>query len=227
MRGIVKADTVTVHAGYDSIGASCLGHVQPGTRAISEAILAKWGGSSDGIYNCRNVRGGSTKSAHAEGRAYDHHWTNEKSGFEIANALVALNATLGIQVVIFWDRIWSFPHANEGFRPYHGADPHHSHLHVEQNWSGATELTLPEANRVLNPSQQPAPAPTPPQEDEDMPSRWSDKTEADKSQVLDTGSAIIVVDHIESAQSLDEHNVKTIGLHPDDYAKLKKKAEGA
>jgi hypothetical protein len=170
---------MTVHAGYDPIGNRCLGHVQPGTRALSEAVLAKWGGSSDGIYNCRNVRGGTSKSAHAEGRAYDHHWTNEKSGFEIANALVALNDQLGIQVVIFWGRIWSY---TKGWHAYTGDDPHHTHLHIEQNWSGATELMLPEANRVLNP-----------QGDDDM------LTEAEHNMLVDIHK--VTVDNIQGVLS--------------------------
>lgn len=193
---------MTVHAGYDSIGGSCLGHAQPGTTALKEALIAKWGGTSDGIYNCRNVRGGTTKSAHAEGRAVDFHWTNQQSGQQIANALVALNAQLGIQVVIWWGHIWSYPHANEGFRPYHGEDPHHSHLHIEMNWSGATELSLPEANRVLNPPQQPDP-PAAPQEDDDMIHIYDLTFDTDQVQYVRIGNVIAPITAQEKAELLE------------------------
>jgi hypothetical protein len=207
---------MTVHAGYDQIGDHCLGHVQPGTKALEEALIAKWGSTSDGIYNCRNVRGGSTKSAHAEGRAVDFHWTNEASGFQIANALVALNAQLGIQVLIFWDRIWSYPHADEGFRPYHGQDPHHSHLHVEQNWSGATELTLPEANRVLNPTQQPEP-PHPPaalQEDDDVPWIANPVTDNDPGEYFVNGNTYTPLASPDEAQQLANSGFHVHDLEP-------------
>ena len=138
---------MTVAAGYDPIGTKCLGKAQPGTKALQDACLAAFGTTSDGIYNCRNVRGGTTKSAHAEGRAVDVHWTNEATGRVIADFLVDHAADLGIQCVIWWDRIWS--NSVGHWHDYHGADAHHSHLHVEQNWSGANNLTRQDADTVL------------------------------------------------------------------------------
>lgn len=148
---------MTVHAGYDAIGDKCLGKAQPGTKALEGAALIYWNTTSDGIYNCRNIRGGSTKSAHAEGRAVDIHWTDEATGRVMADFLVAHNAELGIQCVIWWDRIWSFQVGH--WHDYHGQDPHHGHLHVEQNWSGARELTGDAASRVFSHHQQEADMP--------------------------------------------------------------------
>lgn len=151
---------MSVHAGYDPIGSACLGHAQAGTLALQTALTERYSTTSDGIYNCRNIRGGTTKSAHAEGRAVDLHWTDEESGRVIAQRIVDANDALGVQVVIWWDRIWSY---TKGWHDYHGADPHHGHLHVEQNWSGANDLTYAAAKAALH-----AP-PTPPTEDDDMP----------------------------------------------------------
>lgn len=107
--------------------------------------------------NCRNTRGKTSKSAHAEGRAYDHAWTDQSSGFQIANAIVDHNATLGVQVVIFWDRIWAWPHRAQGWRYYDGEDRHHGHLHIEQNWSGAHWLQYAAAAEAFRARTPPVP----------------------------------------------------------------------
>lgn len=139
-----------VAAGYDQIGTECKGKAQTGTKALQDACEARFNTTTDGIYNCRNIRGGSTKSAHAEGRAVDVHWTDEDTGRVIADLLVSLNAELGIECVIWWDRIWSYEAGHwHDYKPGPGGDRHHSHLHVEQNWSGALHLTRAAADAAL------------------------------------------------------------------------------
>ncbi len=180
-----------VKAGYDDIGTKCLGHAQPGTVALSEAMRARWHHPSDGIYNCRPKRGSSSLSAHGEGRAYDDEETDEADGRTVCDFLIANNAELGIQVVIFWDKIWSYPHRDEGFRPYHGADNHHGHIHVEQNWSGAKFLTRAAADKVI--AKHPDPLPRHPQED-DMPARiYRSDDDQDPSEVFVDGGGLVVV----------------------------------
>ncbi len=150
----------SVHAGYDPIGDTCKGHAQPGTVKLSQAIRETWPAASLGVYNCRTQHGSNNLSAHGEGRAYDHAWHDEETGRRIAAKLVVANAAVGLQVVIWWDRIWSF---TRGWHEYTGVDNHHGHLHVEQNWSGAWFLQYPDALAALG-----TPAPPPQQEDDYM-----------------------------------------------------------
>lgn len=152
---------MTVHAGYDDIGNKCLGHAQPGTEHLRDAIIDRFGGSSLGVYVCRTQHGSSNLSAHGEGRAYDHAWTDQATGQAIADELVAHNADLGLQVVIWWHRIWSY---TKGWHAYTGPDPHTGHLHIEHNWSGANDLTYAAAKAALTPHH-----PQPQPEDSDMP----------------------------------------------------------
>jgi hypothetical protein len=115
------------------------------------AINDVWDDSTSlGIYNCRPVRGGTTRSIHSEGRAIDIGFPvlENEHGFEYANPLghqllkvLLKNAWgLGLQAII-WDRRWysrSYPTG----RDYNGVNPHIDHLHIEQAWNGALNLSL-------------------------------------------------------------------------------------
>lgn len=154
-----------VLAGYDEIGTKCVGQAQQGTINLSHAVRERWQSPSLGVYACRNKRGRTSKSAHAEGRAYDHAWHDEDSGFQIGDTLIHNCADLGIQVVIWWDHIWSWTHRNEGWRVYDGDDNHHGHLHIEQNWSGAWWLQYADAVHAIASH---LPHPKPPVEEDYM-----------------------------------------------------------
>lgn len=150
-----------VIAGYDKIGSECLGRAQQGTINLKNAMLDRWPSRSLGIYNCRNVRGGKSKSSHAEGRGYDHQWFDKASGFKIAETLIANCGELGIQRVIWWRRIWTW---GEGWDDYFGESPHTDHLHVEQNWSGAWWLQYADAVAAVA-AHAPHPKPRPEEDD--------------------------------------------------------------
>lgn len=129
----------------------CSDGPQPGAVALKDACLAAVPASrNDGIFNCRDQRGSTLWSVHAEGRAFD--W-GCKAGAVWARAaadfLVAHSAQLGIQCVIYDRRIWSGAHPDSGWRAYHGVDAHTTHLHVELSWAAALHLTQAKAAAVL------------------------------------------------------------------------------
>jgi hypothetical protein len=126
---------------YDPVGSECLGGPQPGTLLLYEYLqevfptLRGWG-----VYNCRNVRGGTVKSAHAEGRAGDEGTVYVTPDGEAAAMWLVQNAAaLGVQVVIWNRRIWSAE--KPYWRTYTGTSPHTDHVHFENNWDGAKHLT--------------------------------------------------------------------------------------
>ena len=144
---------MSIFRGY--VGAkNCTGKVQPGVAAFKDAALAavpeSW---SDGILNCRSIRGSTkTTSLHGEGRAFD--WgckAGAKWAQQAADYLVSMSKELGIQCVIYNRRIWSGAHPDSGWRAYHGVDAHTTHLHIEFSWAAARGLTEARAAHYLAP----------------------------------------------------------------------------
>lgn len=149
-----------VYVGYQPAGP-CTSGPQPGARALMAWWLARFGGQgavNSGIFNCRVIAGTATRSVHGEGRAADLGVRPPDAGYghEAASLLHAHSAELGVQCIIWSRRIWSGAHPHEGFRPYHGSNPHVGHLHVELDWPAARTLTHARIAEVLG---QAAPAP--------------------------------------------------------------------
>lgn len=97
-----------------------------------------------GIYNCRNVRGGSSMSCHAEGRALDVGFPmvggrGSAAGRELVKQLLPRAAALGIQTVIY-DRVIYSAKSPKG-RRYTGSNPHYDHVHIELTRMAAEKLT--------------------------------------------------------------------------------------
>lgn len=122
----------------------CTGGPQPGALAL----VARWTRDTRlpnyGIYNCRAVRGGTTRSLHSEGRAADlaanAHDPQQRAVMERFVAwLIAHANELGVQYIIWNRRSW---HCSKGWRPYTGVSPHTDHAHVELRWSGAKHPSL-------------------------------------------------------------------------------------
>jgi hypothetical protein len=100
-----------------------------------------------GIYVCRNVKGTSTKSAHAQGRALDigvnaHRLPEKVVGDGLFHALIRAAHKSGIDNVIWNRQIWST--AKGGPRPWIGSysngaakNPHTDHIHVEWTHDGS------------------------------------------------------------------------------------------
>jgi hypothetical protein len=136
----------------------------PGARALMAWFLGNFahqGGTNLGIYNNRTVRGGSTKSLHAEGRAVDLGINphGAQYGTLLAERLRALSGELGIQCIIWNRQIWSGSYPEAGWRRYSGTNPHLDHLHVELSKLAAANLTAEFIQRTVSPRHPGGPAP--------------------------------------------------------------------
>lgn len=143
-----------IYVGYEG-ARSCTGMAQPGCTALMSWYLGAYGrlgAVNSGIYNCRNVRGGSTTSLHGEGRADDLGVRPYSAayGTALADKLRLNSAELGIQCIIWNRRIWSGSYPHAGWRPYNGVNPHVDHLHVELSWHAARTLTVAHIQAVLS-----------------------------------------------------------------------------
>jgi hypothetical protein len=127
------------------------------------AVNAQAGGTNRGIYNCRPVRGGSITSLHGEGRAADLGCPVGNTWMQFyVDGLVAMSAELGIQCIIYNQRIWSSSYPHAGWRPYDGVNPHRDHGHVELTPWAAANLTYLRISEILGSSPTiPAPVPAP------------------------------------------------------------------
>jgi hypothetical protein len=145
---------------------TCSGAAQPGAKAMLKWLLENVDKSKNlGIYNCRNVRGGSTTSTHGEGRGIDLGMPMSKGkGSNAGTAVVKLLAEngkkLGIQCIIYNRKIYSAK--SPSGRPYHGVNPHYDHLHIELTRDAGKRLTYATLDAVLGKKEsKPAPKPIP------------------------------------------------------------------
>lgn len=159
----------------------CTDGPSPGAKALMAWFLGNFaaqGGRNLGIYNCRTVRGGSTRSLHGEGRALDFGINphGAQYGTLLAERLRQVSGELGVQCIIWNRRIWSAAYPDAGWRPYSGTNPHLDHIHLELSKVAAASLTPQMIQSVLAPPRNPggpapvaqakAPAPPPrPRED--------------------------------------------------------------
>lgn len=130
---------MAIYSGY--VGAkTCTQGPTTGARGAMAWFLAKYaddGGLNAGIYNCRDIRGGTTTSLHGEGRAFDAAIRPYSAayGTKLADLIRRHSAELGVQCVIWNRRIWSGYY--DEWRTYTGVNPHVDHLHVELSWAAA------------------------------------------------------------------------------------------
>ena len=136
----------------------CSGGSQRGTRNLLRYLEHWWPrGESWGIYSCR------LPSLHSEGRAIDFHLDvrnsrDRRAGHAIsrffrardsAGVRWAMARRFGVQEIIFDCKVWGAERAREGWRPYFQCDnpganrtaKHTDHIHIGQNWRGATRRT--------------------------------------------------------------------------------------
>jgi hypothetical protein len=138
---------------------SCDPLAKPGVVAFRALVLRKFGGSDLGISRDCDTGGGSE---HKEGRAWDHglDWYDEDDRARAQDALAWLTETvaddparrakrLGVMYMIWNHKIWSAYRADEGWRPYSGANPHRDHIHFSFTWNGAMKRTSWWTNEVL------------------------------------------------------------------------------
>lgn len=171
------------------------GGCTPGATALLESMQYLGGFGSKGCYNYRRVRGSrATFSVHGDGRAIDvavdawhpdraEVWTPPAMSWgtpavadprlvarmhEWCDFLISHHAQLGIQLIIFWTRIWTCERAY--WRPYSGsAGPHYDHAHIEVHPDRAGDLTAAEIFKLAIPR---FIRPTPVEEDGMLPTIW-------------------------------------------------------
>lgn len=103
---------------------------RPGVVAFRDTVLFwthQQGTFDDGIYNRRKVRGGSSWSLHAVGRAWDCGIPNLDVGAKLAERFRSNANICGITEVIFNRMRWT---PDGGLQSYHGVDPHTGHIHI-------------------------------------------------------------------------------------------------
>lgn len=108
---------------------------RPGAVALNDVIIwnmHKYGVSSAGIYNRRNVRGAkgavipSRASLHAVGRGVDIAIPNKAVGDALVAKLIKAADYVGICEIIWYGRRIS----TKGILPYRGVDKHRTHIHI-------------------------------------------------------------------------------------------------
>lgn len=146
---------------YDGPPAKCAKGPRPGTKALRDGVMERFGCGDDGIFNCRPTRnkGSKTLSFHADGRAWDARCTDDLNR-RIAAWLVEWADVLGIQEVISYRRRWDSK--TRLWRVYTGDDPHTGHVHAAQCIRAANSLTLATVRAI----EHGAPGPIPPEEDD-------------------------------------------------------------
>jgi len=122
---------------YDRATGPCSGGPTRGAINLKNYLLRNYGSRQE-IYNCRTVRGGSSWSLHAEGRAVDHY-VSGTAGTEIFNHLISIACQNGIQEVIYNRKIWT---SGANVHNYNGVNPHTDHVHVGLNKCGAQNFNL-------------------------------------------------------------------------------------
>lgn len=140
----VRYDGAPAFAG----GANCSGTFTAGARVLGEFLVENFKGAKyyQG-YNCRTIAGSSSMSIHGTGRAIDvfiplHNGQADNDlGDPVANWLVEHAEEIGVQYII-WDRWkWSGSYSGRKDGAYTGVHPHHDHLHIELNKTGAAKRT--------------------------------------------------------------------------------------
>lgn len=131
---------------------TCSGSATPGAQALMRWIIEEYGAKGAqnwGIYNCRDIRGGSTTSLHGEGRALDVGFPlGDPDAEELRKRLLRVVGRLGVQAIIY-ERVIYSAKSPEG-RPYTGVAPHFDHLHIELTSEAAQRLTYATVRAALS-----------------------------------------------------------------------------
>lgn len=128
---------------------------RPGAKALLAYAIEQFPGvaGSDGIFNCRNIRGGSSLSLHADGRAPDVHFPRKHpDGDRFFHWCIDQAHVIGAQELIWNHQIWSAHHPYiSGYVHGPGGDDHETHVHAGLCLPSANSLTL-ELLRSLPPA---------------------------------------------------------------------------
>lgn len=123
---------------------------QPGARELIY-YSSRFGLSNVGCFNNRSVRGSTTLSLHAEGRAIDFTVGTATDSVltTFLHTLISHYEPLGVQQIIWQRRSWRCDRTGDKWRPYSGVDPHTGHAHLELTRSAAAGLTVAIIESVL------------------------------------------------------------------------------
>jgi hypothetical protein len=152
INGALTGAAIEGYARYEG-QSSCSPTAKPGTLALRNLLLARYGNTSSlGITRGCSVGG---RSEHKEGRAFD--WGanvhNKKQRAAVESFIASLMATdqygnrhalvrrMGVMYLIWNHHIWSAYSADAGWRPYTGSSPHTDHMHISLSWAGARAQT--------------------------------------------------------------------------------------
>lgn len=105
------------------------GKASPNVEAYKDYLLKRYGGTSVGIVNKREVRGGGALSTHYYGAALDWRYPSRAVGVKAMKDLVANSAQYGVQMIVDYvgGTIWTAK------RGWHKAEPN-SHG-MGQSWA--------------------------------------------------------------------------------------------
>lgn len=81
----------------------------PNLVAAKDWLIKRFGGTSVGIYNNREVRGGGAPSSHKFGAALDWRYTDRRRAMEAMKMLVAHSEEFGVQMIVDYvgSTIWT------------------------------------------------------------------------------------------------------------------------
>lgn len=125
---------------------------RPGASLLMKVVLEYFPGTTNlGIYNYRQIVGGSGLSVHSEGRALDIGVAVTDEGKALGDRVFRVLApaawSLGIQRIVWYRRIWQAS-APSG-KSYGGSHPHTDHLHVEMTREASTNLTEQQIRSII------------------------------------------------------------------------------
>lgn len=137
---------------------------EPGTATLAAGIKVAFPrlytmAGAYGCFNRRRIRGSSSWSLHAEGRALDVGVPDSQKddGWNLACHLVAFHVALGVQRVMWDGHIWSIEHGNEWRRLQASTQQHLDHVHLEQ-YRAAAASSRQTVSGVAGVLRQPFPA---------------------------------------------------------------------
>lgn len=72
----------------------------PNLVAGRDYLIKRFGGTSVGIYNNRDIRGGGAPSSHKFGAALDWRYTDRRKALEAMKLLVSKSKEFGVQMIV-------------------------------------------------------------------------------------------------------------------------------
>lgn len=141
------------NTGFARRPSSC----QPGSKRLLDYLTAKFRLSNSGCFNAGSRLTSGKLSFHAYGKAIDlgcnwHDLGQRARGNQCFDWLLANREALGLQQVIWGDRIWDISYGVRAYR----RDDHKNHVHVSLGYHASQHWTS-----TGQPAPAPAPAPPP------------------------------------------------------------------